>query len=133
MLRREWGKILIFAVIGFLLVGGSLISNRGYGLPACDVAAILIFAPVYGVGLIYGMCTFFTMLGSVLRWVGGMLFMHGMMSSGCGFNGCFDWIVRFCLMALLIWVIATVGWFVGLFSAAKKLKDAESNDMQLMV
>lgn len=133
MLRREWGKVLIFSLIGLLLIGGAIVYNRGYGLPVCDIAALLIVSPVYGVGLIYGMGAFFNMLGAILKWVGGMLFMHGMMSSGCGFSGCFDWIVRFFLMALLIWVIASVGWLVGLWSAAKKLKEAEETDMQFMV
>lgn len=59
--------------------------------------------------------------------------MHGMMTSGCGFSGCFDWIVRTLLMLLLVWLIASIGWFIGLFSAAKKLKEAEETDMQLLV
>lgn len=69
MLRREWGKISIFAALGFIVIGLALLRNQGYALSVCDITALMIFSPIYGVGLIYGLGAFFNMLGAVLKWV----------------------------------------------------------------
>lgn len=132
MLKRQWSIIAISGIFG-LILGFALVfqlhNDSRYSI--CDLIAILFFSPVYGVGLIYSLSTMFRLTGSLLKWFGTVLFMRGISSGGCGFGGCADWLFRLLLIILLFGLIVSFIWIIGIFSAAKKLRDSEIQDNQI--
>lgn len=132
MLKRQWSIIALSGVFG-LILGFTLVlqlhNDSSYSI--CDKIALLLFSPVYGVGLIYSLSTMFRLTGSLLKWFGTILFMRGISSGGCGFGGCADWLFRILVIILLFGLIVGFIWIIGVFSAAKKLRDAEIQDNQI--
>ena len=132
MVKRQWTLIGISAAVG-LLLGGMLafqmIDSAEYSV--YDVISMLVFSPVYGVGLVYSLSMMFRLVGEFLRKLGMMFLFRFSVSSGCGLGGCADWMFRILIMLFLCGFIVSVIWIAGLFSAAKKLYEAEMTDGQI--
>ena len=133
MVKRQWILIGIAAGGGLLLGGGLAAGMAGDdGFSVCDVLSLLLFSPVYGVGLVYSLGMMFRLIGGLLEKLGMAFLYRFSFSSGCGLGGCADWLFRVLIILFLFGFIISVIWIAGLFSAAKRLYDAEMTDRQIM-
>ena len=117
MVKREWIRIAICAVIG-LIVGIIVAVNNN----AIQYAFI---SPFYGIGTFYGIKLILAMLGGVGKTAGQSVF-----SSIAGGHW-FGFLIIVIIFVIVVGLILVFGWILGIFAAGKALFDAYRTDSEI--
>lgn len=117
MVKREWIRIGACSVVGLILgIILTISDNTWY---------YILIGPFYAIGTFYGIKLILTMLGGIGKAAG-----RGLFSSIAGGN----WIgllIVIVLMVIVVGIILTFGWILGLFAAGKSIFEAYRTDSEI--
>lgn len=130
MVKREIYKVLGSGFLGIVIAMWCLFgSGQSGALRWNDIVSILLFSPVYGIGLVYGFKTVFKIIAGLFKVAAPFMMFRGAPANdgGC-FSGCLGVFLKAIAAFFLLQIVFVIGWIAGVVYAGILLKEAQLHD-----